>query len=170
MQDPPAEQPADEGSTVTITVGKSPKQVPVPNVVGMDVSEARTAIEAVHLTVGIVTPQTSATAPVDEVIGQDPPVDTLVNPGTPVNLVVSSGPTTATVPDVICFSFGKAKSTLAAAGFGIELAGEMPADPLCPNGNRIVQQDPAANGQANQGTVVQVWVGTEASPSPSSTP
>jgi len=169
-QNPPANELADEGSTVTITVGRAPKQVPVPNVVGMIEADARAAIETAKLTIGTVTPQASATAPSDQVIGQDPPADTLVNPGTPVNLVVSSGPAAVTVPDLTCFSYGKAKSTLAAAGFGIELAGEMPANPLCPNGNKIVQQDPAANSQANQGTAVQVWVGTKASPSPTSTP
>ena len=169
-QNPPANELADEGSTVTITVGRAPKQVPVPNVVGMIEADARAAIETAKLTIGTVTPQASATAPSDQVIGQDPPADTLVNPGTPVNLVVSSGPAAVTVPDLTCFSYGKAKSTLAAAGFGIELAGEMPANPLCPNGNKIVQQDPAANSQANQGTAVQVWVGTKASPSPTPTP
>ena len=169
-QNPPANELADEGSDVTIVVGTAPKQIEVPDLTDMTVDEARARLEAVNLTPGTPTEQASTEFDVGHIIGQDPLPFTPVDPGTPVNYVVSSGPATATVPDLMCFSYGKAKSTLAAAGFGIELAGEMPASPLCPNGNKIVQQDPPANSQASQGTVVQVWVGTEASPSPTSTP
>lgn len=169
-QDPLPGQLADEGSTVTITVGKAPKQVLVPNVVDMDEADARAEIEAARLTVGTVTPQASTTVPVGRVISQDPLPDTPVSPGTPVDLVVSSGPTMLTVPDVTCLSYGAAKALLDKYGFGIELAGEMPAIPLCPNGSKVVRQDPVANSQAEQGTVVRVWVGTQASPSPTPTP
>jgi serine/threonine-protein kinase len=169
-QNPPANELADEGSTVTITVGKAPKQILVPDVVGMDEADARAKIEAENLTVGTVTPQASTTVPVDQVITQDPRAETPVKLKTPVNLWVSSGPAPVTVPDLTCLSYGAAKALLDKYGLGIEYAGEMPAIPLCPNGNKIVEQHPAANSQANQGAVVQVWVGTEASPSPSPTP
>jgi len=170
-QDPPPEQLADEGSTVTITVGKAPKQIPVPDLTGKTLDEARTALEAVHLVLGTTpTEEPSTTVAAGHIINQDLLPDTPVNPGTVVNVVVSTGPAPVTVPDLTCSSYGAAKAELDKLGLGIQLAGEMPAIPLCPNGNKIVQQDPAANGQANQGDVVQVWIGTEASPSPSPTP
>ena len=170
-QDPLPGQLADEGSTVTITVGKSPKQVPVPDLTDMTLDQASAALQAGHLTLTTTpTEQSSATVAAGHIIGQDPLPNTPVDPGAVVDVVVSTGPATVTVPDLTCLSYGAAKAALDQRGLGIELAGEMPAIPLCPNGHKIVQQDPAANSQADQGTVVQVWVGTQASPSPSPTP
>lgn len=167
-QDPSGNTQGDEGSTVTITVGKAPKQVTVPPVTGIAQDQAEAAISEAGLTVGTVTPQADASDP-GTVIGQDPTAGTAVAKGTAVNLVVSSGPGTGTVPDVVCFAYGKAKSTLADAGFGIELAGELPPNPLCPSGSKIVQQDPAPNTQADVGATVKVWVAAKPSTGPTPT-
>ena len=59
--------------------------------VGLTQAAATAAIEAAGLTVGTVTPQSSATVPAGTVISQDPPAATAVVAGTAVNLVVSTG-------------------------------------------------------------------------------
>ncbi|HEY1126850.1 MAG TPA: Stk1 family PASTA domain-containing Ser/Thr kinase, partial [Actinomycetota bacterium] len=108
----------DTGETVTITVGKAPKQVPVPNVVGMTEDEAKTAITDAGLKVGVVSPQPDS-APAGQVIDQNPSADQTVDKGSTVDLVVSAGPTNVTVPDVVCESLGKAESDLNKAGFQV---------------------------------------------------
>jgi beta-lactam-binding protein with PASTA domain len=159
----------DKGSTVKITVGKPPKQVAVPNVVGLTEDQAKTAITDAGLKVGTVTPQTDP-APPGEVIGQDPSANTTANKGSTVDLVVSSGPSQVTVPDLTCLSYGKARSVLAGQDLQIQNAGEMPPSLACSKFGKVVAQDPSAGSQADSGSTVSVWLVGLSSPSPSPTP
>ena len=73
----------------------------------------------------------------------------------------------ATVPDVTCQSFGSAKHDLRAAGFVAVISAETrPFNLLCPNGNKVADQDPDGNTQANVGSTVTLYAGEEPSPSP----
>jgi len=163
----------DKGETVTITVGKAPKQVSVPNVVGMTEDEARTAITDAGLKVGNVTPQPDP-APAGEVIGQDPSANSTENKGSAVDLVVSTGPSDVTVPDVVCESLGKAESELNKAGFQVVTSEtETQFNFECPKNGRVAAQDPPGNSSAPSGSTVTLIPSTDVpptSPSPSPTP
>jgi eukaryotic-like serine/threonine-protein kinase len=160
----------DTGETVTITVGKAPKQVPVPNVVGMTEDEAKTAITDAGLKVGVVSSQPDS-APAGQVIDQNPSADQTVDKGSTVDLVVSAGPTNVTVPDVVCESLGKAESDLNKAGFQVITSEETQFNVECPKNGRVAAQDPPGNSSAASGSTVTLTQSTDVQPtSPSPTP
>ena len=160
----------EKGKTVTITVGKAPKQVDVPNLVGMTEDAARTAITDAGLKVGTVTPQADP-APAGEVIGQSPPAGQTVNKGSTVDIVVSSGPQQVTVPDVVCESLGKAQSELEKAGFHPVISEETQFNLECPKNGQVAAQDPPGNSSASSGSTVTLIQSTDVPPtSPSPTP
>jgi beta-lactam-binding protein with PASTA domain/predicted Ser/Thr protein kinase len=156
----------EKGETVTITVGKAPRQVTVPNVVGMTEEEARAAITDAGLEVGIVTTQPDP-APAGQVIDQSLPAEQPVDKGSTVDLVVSLGPEKVSVPDLTCLTYGKASSELSSRGLQIENAGEMPPTPACSKFGKVVFQDPEAFKEVDSGETVQVWLVGETTPSPS---
>jgi serine/threonine protein kinase len=167
-QDPVSGRVVDSGSTVTITVGKAPKQVPVPNVFGKTEEEAKATLTQAGFKVS-VSPQQDP-APAGTVIGQDPVADATASKGSTVNIVVSTGPGTVTVPDLTCMNYGKARSVLAGQGLQIQDAGEMPPSTACSKFGKVVAQDPLAGSQADSGSTVSVWLVGLSSPSPSPTP
>jgi beta-lactam-binding protein with PASTA domain len=167
-QDPASGASAHEGDTVTITVAKAPRQVPVPSVIDQTVDEARATLRAANLTLGTQTQAASDTVPAGQIISQNPTADTQVDPNTPVDVVVSTGQAQVKVPDVTCFSYGHAKAVLAQAGLNIENGGSAPQNPSCPQANRVAVQDPTAGSMVASGSTVTVYF-AEKSPSPSPT-
>ena len=162
-QDPEPLELAPEGSTVTITIGKSPRQVLVPNVVGEQQDEAEAIIREAGLEVGDVTPLADPAEP-GTVISQNPLPDTEVARGSPVDLVVSSGPEFATVPDVVCDSLGKAESDLRRAGFDVLIAEERQFNLECPKDGQVGAQDPAGDSSAQLGSIVTLYESTDEPP------
>jgi membrane peptidoglycan carboxypeptidase len=81
---------APPGSTVTIVVSVEPVQqdVDVPNVIGMQVNQARRALQDAGFKVAVE--QQSDEAPAGQVIGQDPGGGTAAPPGSTVTIVVSA--------------------------------------------------------------------------------
>ncbi|TJZ50160.1 Stk1 family PASTA domain-containing Ser/Thr kinase [Streptomyces piniterrae] len=80
-QNPTAQTPVKDGSTVTLTVGKAPAQSPVPNVVGQTVKAAKKILEDA----GFKNIQFAPGSPTDDnaqVAAQDPPADTPSDPST----------------------------------------------------------------------------------------
>ena len=168
LQDPASGASAHEGDTVTITVAKAPKQVPVPSVVGQTVAEARATLKAANLTLGAQTQAASDTVPTGQIISQNPTADTPVDSNTPVDVVISTGPSKVQVPDVTCFSFGHAKAVLAQNNLNIANGGSAPPNASCPQANRVALQDPTAGTTVDPGSTVTVYF-AEKSPSPSPT-
>jgi len=167
-QDPAPLTLLEKGETVTITVGKAPKQVPVPNVVGMAEEDARTAITDAGLKVGNVSKQPDP-APAGQVISQSLPAGDTVDKGSPVDLVVSLGLEQVSVPDLTCLTYGKASSELSSRGLEIENAGELAPTPACSKFGKVVAQDPAAFQEVDSGETVQVWLVGETQPTPTPT-
>ncbi|HET7870486.1 MAG TPA: PASTA domain-containing protein, partial [Actinomycetota bacterium] len=155
-----------EGETVTITVGKRPAQVEVPDLTGLTQEQAVTAIEDAHLTLGKPTTQPSQ-EPEGTVVSQNPLPGEKVDRNSRVDIVLSAGPETVTVPELTCLTYGKASSELSSRGLEIENAGEMPPTPACSKFGKVVAQDPDAFQEVDPGSTVQVWLVGETQPSPS---
>jgi uncharacterized repeat protein (TIGR03803 family) len=105
-QNPAAGSSVASGSAVNLLISLGYPQVAVPNVVGDTLSVAMTAINDAGtatnnagLTVGTVTPQSSSTVAVGNVISQSPAAGTSVDVYSDVNLVISS-------TDTVLYSFG----------------------------------------------------------------
>lgn len=93
-QDPEGGQSVAKGSTVTIVVSQGPetKEVTVPDVIGLTLSDARNQITSKGLKVGSVSEKNSDSVAEGEVMYQSVKEGTTVAEGTSINLTVSKGP------------------------------------------------------------------------------
>jgi len=115
-QRPKASGRVRRGGTVTLVLSKGPDRRAVPTILGSTLPAARTALEAVGLSVGKVTERFSNAAR-GLVIASDPPAGKPVRPGAAVSLVVSKGAEQLPVPNVQGKPEAEAKKTVNAAGF-----------------------------------------------------
>jgi eukaryotic-like serine/threonine-protein kinase len=145
-QDPQANDQAEEGSEVTITVGAGPATAAVPDVVGRTLDEASQAI----IGAGFVPSQKAEeNNDVEDgvVIRTDPAANSQAAVGSTVTIFYSSGPNTIPIPDVRGQSENDARNTLSGAGFtGNIQARQQPSNDV-PEGQAI-GTEPGAGQQA----------------------
>jgi serine/threonine protein kinase len=170
-QSPDPETFLEKGETVTITIGKAPAQVEVPDLSGMTQDEAVAALERAHLSLGTVETQPSD-LPEGTVVSQNPIPGDKVDKNSAVDVVLSAGPSDVTVPDVVCESLGKAESELDKAGFQVVVSEEETQFNFeCPKDGRVAAQDPPGDSSAPSGSTVTLIPSTDVSPtSPSPSP
>jgi beta-lactam-binding protein with PASTA domain len=77
---------------VIVVVSRGAPTIPVPDLLGMSVADARTRLEAEGLQVGTVTRRRTAESNPGTVVGQKPAAGTLAAPGTVVDLIVARSP------------------------------------------------------------------------------
>jgi serine/threonine-protein kinase len=77
------------GTAVDLEVSLGPAELSMPDVVGHDLSEARSTLEQLGLTIGDVTYDSTSTFPSGRVLQQTPVAGAAVLPRTPVSLRVS---------------------------------------------------------------------------------
>lgn len=129
--------------------------VAVPNVVGLSVEEASSALSEVGLTAK-ATYQESADYEKDVIISQDIEAETQVEAGTVLNLVVSSGKAEGVaVPDVVGKSEAEAKVALENEGF--TMAKEYSESDSVEKG-KVISQSPLGATNAAKGSSVKVVV------------
>ena len=131
--DPPVGEniPASQKITIYIAVTQKIVDVPVPNLVGLDIEEARRVLNVHRLTVGEIS-RVESDAPVGTVIHQTPDEGTRIAMNSRVNLTISIGrptPPVKTVTVVIGFDpnlvVGSTWSSSTGAGFTYNnIAGE----------------------------------------------
>jgi serine/threonine-protein kinase len=100
-QDIASGQKVAYNTSISVTVSGGADTVNVPDVKGLEVAAACTAITdpAVNLKCNVGSYQFDPTIPAKSVISTDPPAGTAVAPGSTVNLIVSNGPApTPTTP------------------------------------------------------------------------
>ena len=86
----PAIEVRTRGTTITLTVSDgTPRCCDVPDVVGMDLSEAKTAIEDAGLSVGTIVARLGSDKPDGTVVDQNPREGIRRNPDDPVDLIVA---------------------------------------------------------------------------------
>ena len=160
-QDPRQGEEVGRGSTVTITVAVEPDLVVVPDLSGMTVSEAETALGDADLELGSRLSEASSEFDIDRVVRSVPASGEEVEPGSAVDIFLSTGPEMVTVPDVStgCLSTGAARQVLRDAGLELASGSPAPSIPECPNPNRIVGQEPLAGETVEAGSTVTVFPG-----------
>ena len=92
-----------KGEAIALQVSLGPQPVPLPNLVGLSLTEAQTQLTGLGFTV-VVNAVASSTVPASQVFGQNPAFGTELTPlpGNPVTLTTSIGPPlTGTVAQVI---------------------------------------------------------------------
>jgi eukaryotic-like serine/threonine-protein kinase len=155
-QDPDNGSKVDEGSTVELKVSAGANAVPVPDVIGSQVDQARLLLTAQGFTV-TEEEVVDEEAPVGEVVDQDPGADDEAPKGSEVRLFVSSGPADRPVPDVVGRTIAEASNLLGQAGFAVNQTEE--SHPTVPPGD-VIRTDPPADTVWPKGDAVTVVVST----------
>ena len=161
-QNPEEGQEVASGFVVTIFVAVEPDTVAVPDLEGLTVSQAQSALSEEGLTLGSQLQEPSNEIPSGQIVRSEPAAGEEVEPGTAVDVVVSTGPEMVEVPDVssACLSIGAARQALTAAGLMLEVGEPVPSNPeQCPNPSRILAQDPAPGTVVEAGSTVTVFLG-----------
>lgn len=131
-----------------------PKGEPVPDVVGLKLRAAQSALVADGFETGTVTNEPSSDEPKGVVIDQDPSGGRRAEKGTKIDLVVSSGPAQIDVPNVVGKSRAQAKNTLEAAGFTVAFGEPEASDK---NAGIVLRQTPDG-GKADPNSTVRLVV------------
>jgi eukaryotic-like serine/threonine-protein kinase len=153
---PAAGTPVDRGSNVTLVVSSGPKQVSVPDVVGLTKQEAQQTLgnQGFQFT---TTEQGSDAADPGTVLSQTPAAGLQAEPGSTIALVVARAIPTVVVPDLLGQGAQEASDTLTAAGLVPRTTFRDVTDS---NQDGIVlDQKPASGTQAKQGAPVRIFVG-----------
>jgi len=150
-----------KGQTVTIFV--STGRLGIPDVVGLELSEAQQKLEAKGFKVEVK--RVASTKPKGIVLDQDPAAGVTAVSGTTVTLSVSNGAKPVVVPRVVGQTQGDAVQALTALGLKPVLQ-NVPSDK--PAGT-VVGQKPPAGKEVDKGAEVTVNVSTGSGPATTTT-
>jgi serine/threonine-protein kinase len=138
------------GSKVDVWVSRGPKPLPIPDVAGAPVEEARSSLAS-----WVVTweQKFSDTVPRDHVIAQRPRPGTEVQPGEGITVVVSLGPETFAMPNVVGEPKEQAVAQLKALGLQVAVF-------AVPNSTAgaVVSQEPSEGVTVRYGQKVTIYV------------
>jgi beta-lactam-binding protein with PASTA domain/tRNA A-37 threonylcarbamoyl transferase component Bud32 len=155
-QDPPSGEVVDEGTTVVLRVSKGKQVATVPDVLDQTESSARSELQAAGFEVQAVQAPSDST-PEGFVSAQSPDPRTEALKGSTVTITVSTGPSSATVPNVVGQEKEAAQDDLKNAGFKVKVENVQVADPT--QDNLVQDQNPDGGSQAERGSTVTIFVG-----------
>jgi serine/threonine-protein kinase len=158
---PRAGTEVERGSRVRLFVSAGPRQVSVPDVVGLTQSSAEARLESEGLSAQVE--RQASSEPEDEVISQDPGTGARLARGDRVTIVVSEGPRQVTVPDVVGLSASAASARLRSAGFGVSRRERSVTDRG--QDGEVLDQSPSGGTQVDEGRSVVIFVGAFDEPS-----
>jgi beta-lactam-binding protein with PASTA domain/tRNA A-37 threonylcarbamoyl transferase component Bud32 len=155
-QNPAANEEVVVETVVVLNVSKGRQMVDVPDVLLQSEQSAREELSAAGLRASVTY---TASSEVEEglVISQDPAPGEQAPRGSAVAIVVSTGPETATVPNVVGQQADTAEQNLEDAGFEVEVQTQPVADPA--QENVVLDQDPNGGSEAPEGSTVTILVG-----------
>ena len=164
---PPANTQRAKGSAVQLVVSTGKPQVTIPYLVGDTPAQAGQTLGALGLKVYQAN-EASPAVPTGEVTRTNPPSGSQVQIQSHVTIFVSTGIPQVTVPNLSGKTEAAANAALQAAG----LAGNFTTTPVTSSAqNGMVQsQSPGANSSVNQGSTVNVVVGSYKAPTTTSPP
>jgi serine/threonine-protein kinase len=159
---PPGGTEVDEGAPVTLVPSLGPPPVPVPDLIGKTVEQARTMLHGAGLELGVVRQRYSDRYDVGHIV--DRSAGARARFGSEVDVWVSKGPQPVPVPRVVGKTLDDAKAALSAWVVTVE---ERFSD-TAPRGYVMEQKpQPRTDLQPGQGVAIVVSLGPETFPMPS---
>jgi serine/threonine-protein kinase len=152
-QTPNPGQRVDQDSFVTLYVSNGPSTVRVPDVVGLDQTDARRRLRRADLRPD-VDRESSTEVAEGIVIRTDPGPGRPAERDSAVTLVVSSGPDQVTVPSVIGETQEDAFAQLREAGLSPSARERPSSEPV----DTVIEQTPAAGQEVEEGSTVTIFV------------
>ncbi len=138
------------GETVTVSLSKGRAPISVPNLVGLNINEARGKLQALGLTALERTKDSDE--PADQVLAQSPKAGTGVEKSAEITLDVSKGPPLVTIPDLNNQPCQQAEGQLRGLGLQVQVNN---LNPLNPNA-AVHGQNPGPNAQVQPNSGVQI--------------
>ncbi|MCX5438449.1 Stk1 family PASTA domain-containing Ser/Thr kinase [Streptomyces sp. NBC_00569] len=151
-QSPVAGTDVKKGDTITVTVSTGAPKVAVPDVRGLDFTEAESQLNDKGFEVVKETKESSQTP--DVVISQDPSGGTEKQKGSTITLTVAKEKKLSTVPDVSNKTCDEAKAQLA----DNNLKGTCTEEENAAEAGKVFSQSPVAGGTAEPGSTVYLKV------------
>lgn len=148
MASPGPGEKISDGETVTLTPSKGRTPIPVPDVKGRSLDDARKALRDEGFTPGDVTQESSQTVPKSQVIRTDPPGGENRSPDDPVALVVSTG---MSMPNLVGKNGAAAQNQLRSMGLQVKV--EEQDDGGRPRGTVLAQDPPPGTGVSSGDSV-----------------
>lgn len=161
-QSPEAGSKITEGSTVTLVVAASEKDITMPNVYGLTLEMAEQTLKQSELSIFKAMKINSDTVEEGKVIYTDPKANSIVSGDQEITIYVSDGPSTTTietikVPDVIGLTKNGAKEFLTKYGFtNVEFKTQ---DSTYPK-DVVISQSPSVGSSAKATDKITVIVST----------
>ncbi len=153
-QSPDHGQRVDKGSTISLKVSAGSGAVPVPDVTGSQVDDARRLLTGQGFTVKVESIPDEK-APIGEVVDQTPGPNEDAPKGSEVVLQVSSGPEERPVPDVKGRTASEAANLLGQNGFTTTQVSE-PSSTV--EKGRVIRTDPPAGTPQPKGAEIKMIV------------
>jgi beta-lactam-binding protein with PASTA domain len=151
--DPPANEMVDDATSVTVFVSVGTATNPIPSLLGMTLEAATAEIESNGFVLGTVTTEPDSEVEPGTVIAQSPAEGEQAEEGATIDLVTSSGPDALPIPNVDNLTEADATRILSDAGFEVETTSEYSEEV---DEDRVIRTVPAANEEAEPGSVVQI--------------
>jgi beta-lactam-binding protein with PASTA domain/predicted Ser/Thr protein kinase len=152
--DPGAGIAIDRGSEVIVYVSSGAKQVAVPDVIGLEQTEARQQLSDTGF--NVIVEERSSDEPDGTVVRQSPAAGQRVDEGSTVTIIVSKGDLTR-IPDVTGLTEREATAQIERAGFK---AGVRTRTVESPEQDGIVlSQSPRGTSQRSEGSTVTLTIG-----------
>jgi len=156
-QNPPADSPAKEGDTITITYNPARPPVTVPPIQGLTISQAQTALQNVGLTLEIIEQRIDPTLGAGQIISQDPGGTQQVPPGTTVKVIVSAGAGQVIVANVTGQQEAAATQLLQNTPFKFTVTRTEEPSATVAKG-QVIRTDPAVDVPINSGSAITLVV------------
>lgn len=169
-QNPSANTKVKKNSVVTVIVSKGPEQLTVPDVYGLEKSQAETVLKNQGFT-NITEQQTYSDTPTGDVISTTPGRGETAAPTDAITVVISMGPqpsTMVSVPSIAGVSSDTAIRKIQDAGLVAGTANYEYSSTV-PSGS-VTRSDPSANSQVSSKSTVNYWISKGPQPSSSSAP
>lgn len=148
-----ADTEVEKGTKVDLVISTGKKKVKVMNVVGATKDTAKTALEALGLTVIVVEEESTQTA--GTVMRQSIAAETEVESGTAITITVAKAMSQVAVPDLS----GKTKEEAAAALAALGLSGSITEEySTTVTSGYVISQGTAVGTQVNRGSIVSYVV------------
>jgi eukaryotic-like serine/threonine-protein kinase len=145
----------ERGDRVKLVPSLGPPPVPVPNLVGLPLADAKSALREGHLKVGEVTRAFNERFDPDRVVRQGVKADAEAPLGSAIDLVVSKGPTPVAVEKVVGLQRDEAVAVLESQGFVVHVEEEF-SDRV--DEGAVISQSPAKGTDLQPGETVTIVV------------
>ena len=164
-QDPPVGQLVNEGDTVRIVYNPSNTPVPVPDLGGLTVEQARTALLNLGLTIGEITYVTDPLVEADTIISSRPAFGESVLGGATIDLTVSQGKGTNPIPNLDGKTVDEARSILEGDPYGFVVEEIIEASDTVAIGF-VIRTSPVTGAEAAKGATVTIYLSNGRAPIP----